>query len=128
MTTHISAVVVRSKEDGVPAVLLLRRVEDEKWCLPGGKAELHETSMTTAVREMWEETHIYATLELDRMDWRRYNNIPIHLFRTKNDLPYKSTPTLQRSEHSEFIWADAEWLLKNQDKLMDPLKDLLGFL
>jgi ADP-ribose pyrophosphatase YjhB (NUDIX family) len=37
-------------------VLLTRRADNQRWCLPGGQVEAGESVAETCVREMWEET------------------------------------------------------------------------
>jgi ADP-ribose pyrophosphatase YjhB (NUDIX family) len=44
-------------------VLLIRRVDDNLWCLPCGWAELGETPEESIRREVWEETGIEVEVE-----------------------------------------------------------------
>lgn len=37
-------------------VLLTRRADNQRWCLPGGQVEAGESVAETCEREMWEET------------------------------------------------------------------------
>ncbi len=37
-------------------VLLTRRADNQRWCLPGGQVESGESVAETCIREMWEET------------------------------------------------------------------------
>lgn len=39
-------------------VLLQRRIDNNKWCIPGGCMELGETTEETAKREVFEETNL----------------------------------------------------------------------
>jgi ADP-ribose pyrophosphatase YjhB (NUDIX family) len=41
-------------------VLLTRRADNERWCLPGGQVEAGESVAETCVREMWEETGLHV--------------------------------------------------------------------
>ena len=56
----IGVVMLRkSRESGVPEVLLVRRAkppEQGKWTVPGGSLELGETMVECAIREAYEET------------------------------------------------------------------------
>lgn len=55
----VGAVIVRSGEDGRPAVLLIRRGQEPlkgEWSLPGGAIELGETLEEAICREVLEET------------------------------------------------------------------------
>jgi ADP-ribose pyrophosphatase YjhB (NUDIX family) len=40
------------------AILLMRRIDTHRWCLPGGLVEVSETPVAAAVREAREETEL----------------------------------------------------------------------
>ena len=44
-------------------LLLTRRAENGRWCLPGGKMEPGESAAEACARELWEETGLRATVE-----------------------------------------------------------------
>lgn len=54
VTPHVGANAAIFDQHG--AILLMQRVDDGGWCLPGGATEVIETPMDTAVREAREET------------------------------------------------------------------------
>lgn len=43
-------------------VLLVKRSDNGKWCLPGGYAEVNQTPQDNVHREVWEETGIEVTV------------------------------------------------------------------
>ena len=43
-------------ENAVGEVLLQKRTDNGKWCLPGGSVEIGDTWIGTAIKEIWEET------------------------------------------------------------------------
>ena len=43
-------------------ILLTRRADNNRWCLPGGRMEPGETAAETAEREAWEETRLRVTV------------------------------------------------------------------
>lgn len=46
--------------DDAGRVLMVRTIEDGRWCTPGGMMEPLETPADAAVREMWEETGLHV--------------------------------------------------------------------
>ena len=54
VTPHVGANAAIFDQHG--AILLMQRMDDGGWCLPGGATEVTETPMDTAVREAREET------------------------------------------------------------------------
>src|SRR4051812_8069529 len=44
-------------------MLLTRRAESGRWCLPGGKMEPGESAAEACARELWEETGLRAIIE-----------------------------------------------------------------
>ena len=49
--------------DGDERVLLLRRADDGRWCMPGGAAEMGSSFVTTALAELSEEAGLVARAE-----------------------------------------------------------------
>ncbi len=45
-------------EDG--KILLVQRADNERWCMPGGAADVGESPSEAAIRETWEETGLRA--------------------------------------------------------------------
>ncbi|HMN30735.1 MAG TPA: NUDIX domain-containing protein [Caldilineaceae bacterium] len=43
-------------------VLLTRRTDNGRWCLPGGGMELGESAAEACIREVWEETGLQVTV------------------------------------------------------------------
>ena len=41
-------------------ILLTQRIDNGKWCMPGGLAEVGEPPSAVAVREVWEETGLHV--------------------------------------------------------------------
>lgn len=60
----VSVVLVPSLPDG--RVVLVRRVDDERWCLPGGLVDWGETVEEAGRRELREETGL-ELLRVDRL-------------------------------------------------------------
>ena len=44
-------------------VLLTRRTDNGRWCLPGGRMEPGESAAEACAREVWEETGLHIRLE-----------------------------------------------------------------
>jgi len=58
----VKCVVAVFDESG-QRLLLTRRAENGRWCLPGGKMEPGESAAEACARELWEETGLRATVE-----------------------------------------------------------------
>jgi 8-oxo-dGTP pyrophosphatase MutT (NUDIX family) len=44
-------------------VLLTRRTDNGRWCLPGGRMEPGESAAEACIREVWEETGLHVTID-----------------------------------------------------------------
>ncbi len=44
-------------------LLLTRRADNGRWCLPGGRVDPGETVAETCIREVWEETGLNVTID-----------------------------------------------------------------
>jgi 8-oxo-dGTP pyrophosphatase MutT (NUDIX family) len=55
-----SAVIFNSTGE---EVLLTRRTDNGKWCLPGGRMEPGESAAEACAREVWEETGLQVKIE-----------------------------------------------------------------
>ena len=64
--THAGGVVYRQAEDGTIAYLLVAATRSpDEWVLPKGHIESGEAPRETAVREVFEETGVFARIEAD---------------------------------------------------------------
>ena len=63
-------------------ILLLRRRDNEHWCMPGGVAEIGQTTAEAALRELWEEAGLRGEVErlLGIFDGPRWgSNSKVHM-------------------------------------------------
>lgn len=64
-------------------ILLTKRKDNGKWCMPGGLADVGEPPSEVAVRETWEETglHVVPKKVIGVFDSRKSGSlIPVHLY------------------------------------------------
>jgi 8-oxo-dGTP pyrophosphatase MutT (NUDIX family) len=69
--------------DGEGKILLTQRMDNGKWCMPGGLADVGESPSAVAVREVWEETglHVKPRLLIGVFDSRLSGSlIALHLY------------------------------------------------
>jgi 8-oxo-dGTP pyrophosphatase MutT (NUDIX family)/ubiquinone/menaquinone biosynthesis C-methylase UbiE len=76
LTPHVGACA--AVFDGAGRVLLTRRQDNGRWCLPGGHMDLTETLRQAALREAHEETGL--TVELERLAGLYSANYPAGAF------------------------------------------------
>ena len=50
-------------DDAGEKILLTRRSDNGRWCLPGGRTDPGESLSETCERELWEETGLRATIQ-----------------------------------------------------------------
>jgi 8-oxo-dGTP pyrophosphatase MutT (NUDIX family) len=69
--------------DGEGKILLTRRKDNGKWCMPGGLADVGEPPSDVAVREVWEETglRVKPVKLIGVFDSRKSGSlVPVHLY------------------------------------------------
>jgi 8-oxo-dGTP pyrophosphatase MutT (NUDIX family) len=71
--------------DEAGRILLVQRIDNERWCMPGGLADVGESPAQVAEREVWEETglHVQAVRLVGVFDSRvnmGWEASPVHLY------------------------------------------------
>ncbi len=50
-------------DDAHKKILLTRRMDNGRWCLPGGAMDAGESAAECAIREVWEETGLHVRID-----------------------------------------------------------------
>ena len=101
-------------------MLLLKRGDRQGWCLPGGKVEEGEMAVKCAVRELFEESGIKAsiddlTYECKILSSAKSHGKPMLIFSNIYSLPLAEKPEIKipDGEITDYKW------VKNLDDLTD---------
>jgi len=83
------------------------KVQGDRWCVPGGKAEPGEIPVQTVQRELFEETGIQLDLSVFRFFKTVYVQRPdantiYHMFAA--ELDHRPSVILGLEEHTDFRW------------------------
>ena len=97
--------------DGLQEFLLVFETYSKCWSLPKGHIEVGDTDVQTALRELYEETGLTATLDTTRIASIEY---PISNFARKQVTFYlgevTGVPKVREGENDKFKWVTAEEL------------------
>ncbi len=111
INTYIASGVAISIIDGVPKLLLLKRVKGDFWCHVCGKIEGDETAWQTIIREFHEETGIvvnelYTAEFMERFYESEKNSITICPAFVVKCSPGEEIRL--NEEHTEYRWCSVE--------------------
>jgi 8-oxo-dGTP diphosphatase len=74
----VSVCIIFRKNKNNTEVLLVKRADNNKWCIPGGHLENKEKSLDAAIREIKEETNLNLNKKnlflVDQIDDEKINN------------------------------------------------------
>jgi 8-oxo-dGTP diphosphatase len=74
----VSVCIIFRKNKNNTEVLLVKREDNNKWCIPGGHLENKEKSLDAAIREIKEETNLNLNKKnlflVDQIDDEKINN------------------------------------------------------
>lgn len=74
----VSVCIIFRKNKNNTEVLLVKRADNNKWCIPGGHLENKEKSLDAAIREIKEETNLDLNKKklflVDQIDDEKINN------------------------------------------------------
>jgi 8-oxo-dGTP diphosphatase len=74
----VSVCIIFRKNKNNTEVLLVKRADNNKWCIPGGHLESKEKSIDAAIREIKEETNLNLNKKnlflVDQIDDEKINN------------------------------------------------------
>jgi 8-oxo-dGTP diphosphatase len=74
----VSVCIIFRKNKNNTEVLLVKRADNNKWCIPGGHLENKENSIDAAIREIKEETNLNLNKKnlflVDQIDDEKINN------------------------------------------------------
>ena len=74
----VSVCIIFRKNKNNTEVLLVKRADNNKWCIPGGHLENKEKSIDAAIREIKEETNLNLNKKnlflVDQIDDEKINN------------------------------------------------------
>jgi 8-oxo-dGTP diphosphatase len=74
----VSVCIIFRKIKNNTEVLLVKRADNNKWCIPGGHLENKEKSLDAAIREIKEETNLNLNKKnlflVDQIDDEKINN------------------------------------------------------
>lgn len=123
MTEYTTSGIICIDKKAQQFLMMKSKFNDKKWSFPKGYIEKNESPLNSALRELYEETHIQLsendlskyTYDLKLVMNKPTRKIPsgiknIHFYVVFID---SSTPITLSREHSEFTWTSNLEKLKN---------------